>query len=158
MSKIFIRLADTSGTFYIPTQGISVNRTQIKEVEHDTFVANAILNKGVIELTDKEVEQYKKSIEPAIDPAAKAAEAEAEALAAAEKAEKAKAAEAEAKAKKVEAATALYNKGVEVGKVTVLADGKVTIGKASFDNAEKAIEEIALEKTLFNALKKEVEK
>lgn len=161
-NKIFIRLSDTSGTFFIPTQSISVNRTQIKEVVNDEFVANAILNKGVVELTAKEVEAYKATLEASNPVVVSMPNAHSGAVDDVEKAEKEAALKAEKEAAlKLEAAKnveEVYLKGVETGKIAVLKDDTIKIGKITFENKEQAIAKLLEDEKLLKALKAEIEK
>lgn len=58
MSKIYIKLVDTSGSLFIATQGVSVNRNQIKEVERDNFIDKVIEGGGIVEVTKKDFDEY----------------------------------------------------------------------------------------------------
>lgn len=54
MPKILVKLRDTSGGFAIVTQQISVNRRQVKRVEHDSFVQHAIIKGALVKATEAE--------------------------------------------------------------------------------------------------------
>lgn len=60
MEKIYVKLKDTSGSYFIFSQGISVNRNQIVEVEKDETVAAALLNGVLVESTKSENDKFSK--------------------------------------------------------------------------------------------------
>lgn len=60
MEKIYVKLKDTSGSYFIFSQGISVNRNQIVEVEKDETVTAALLNGVLVESTKSENDKFSK--------------------------------------------------------------------------------------------------
>lgn len=59
MAKILIKLTDSSGSFYITSQNISVNGKKVVEVEDDEIVKFALLNKGIVELSKDEAKEWR---------------------------------------------------------------------------------------------------
>jgi len=60
MEKIYVRLKDTSGSYFIFSQGITVNRNQIVEVDKDDTVNAALLNGVLVESKKSDFEKFTK--------------------------------------------------------------------------------------------------
>lgn len=71
-NKIHVRLKDQSGTHFIFSQGISINRTQIVEVENDQTVAQALLHGALVKATPDEIKAHKEKVEAEKEPVIKA--------------------------------------------------------------------------------------
>lgn len=66
MAKIFVKLKDSSGSFFVHSQGISINRSRIVEVEKDEIVAKAILHGGLVEVPKDQAEKVIEKREEAL--------------------------------------------------------------------------------------------
>ena len=127
MSKILIKLKDTSGSFYITSQNISVNGSKVVEVETDEIVNAALLNKGIVELSKDEAKEWR------------AAQAELEKSS--DKTEdKKNDATAPVEFTK-DNAVELFKKAVEMEKITE-KDGLFSFGKKKFDSQDLLVEEL----------------
>lgn len=58
MESIYVKLKDTSGTFFVASQGISINRNAVAKVEKDQFVSSALLGGAIVETTKTEFDAY----------------------------------------------------------------------------------------------------
>lgn len=60
MAKIAIKCKDTDGSFFIASQGLSVNRSNVIKVEEDDFVRAALKGGAIEKATELEYDAAKK--------------------------------------------------------------------------------------------------
>lgn len=142
MSKIVIKLKDPSGSFYIASQGVSVNRNNVVEVEKDSVVALALLHGGVVEVSKGEFKDFTEKKAAAIEAAKGAAPAAKEETPAAfEKAD----------------AEKLVEQALDKGVLT-LKEGVISQGKKELGTQEELTTELVEDEKLRAALTKAVNK
>ena len=140
-NKIVIKLKDPSGSFYIPSQGVSVNRSQIVEVEKDSVVEHALRHGGVIEASKDEWEAFKKKQE-----AEKTSSSSAPAAAA----------KSEEKFEKADAEKLLED--AKAKEVVTVKEEVVHFGKKKLGSEAEAVEELLEDEKLRESVKKALEK
>jgi len=146
MANIFVKLKDTSGSFFIASQGKRVNRSQIVEVEKDELVSSALLAGGLIEVKKEEHDAYHEARNAALPKK--------EVVAEVTKVEKKVEGTVDEFTK--ENADELFKKAVEAGKASA-EEGKVAIGTKKFDTVEKAVEALLNDEKLRNQTVKAIE-
>ena len=127
MAKTYVRLKDTTGSFYVVSQHVSINRTQIVEVESDSIIAEAINQKALVEVSKDDFDAYTSERQAKIDELAAANATPAPAASAAA----APTVFVDADAQK------LLDDATAKGSIVKNANGTVTFGKITFDDADE---------------------
>lgn len=70
-NTVYVKLKDSSGSFYIASQGKSVNRNQIVEVENDKVIVEATAKGSLVKATKEEFDKYHAERNKAIEALAK---------------------------------------------------------------------------------------
>lgn len=139
-NKIVIKLKDPSGSFYIASQGVSVNRKQIVEVEKDSVVEHALRHGGIVEATKDEWQEFKKKQEAESTTSAPAPAAPAK----------------EEKFEKADAEKLLED--AKAKEVVTVKDEVVHFSKKKLGSVEEAVEELLEDEKLRESVKKALEK
>lgn len=61
MTKIYVKLKDTTGSCYVFSQGVNVVRTKIVEVQKNKEIQKMLEHGGLIEVTKQEFDTYQKN-------------------------------------------------------------------------------------------------
>ena len=62
MAEIIVKLRDQSGTLWLQTQNISISRSQVKKVEHTSFVTKKLKMKALLKASEQELKMYNESL------------------------------------------------------------------------------------------------
>lgn len=136
-NTVYVKLKDTSGSFYIASQGKSVNRSQIVEVENDKVIVEATAKGSLVKATKEEFDKYHAERNKAIEKLAKPEQANATVTAAVEE----KKPETTVEKLDEAGAKALIAKAKEKG-VVVEKEGKFYHDKTQFENEEELVLEL----------------
>lgn len=134
MAKTHVKLKDTTGSFFVPSQGISISRNQIVEVESDSVIAEAIQKGALIECDQDDFDAYVSERQAAIDALKPAATAAPTAPATAPF--------------DAAAAKALATAALTKGSAIVNANKTISFGKVSFDDQDEFEFELLSDPTL----------